>query len=375
MPELHPGLKGVYLGKSAASFIDGDQGRLYYRGYSIHELAEYSTFEETAFLLLHGHLPTRAELERFDYELKQARLIPENVIEVIRQVQRSHPMDVLRTAMSALSSVDPDVNDMSPEASLRKGIRMTAQAPTIVAAHARIREGKQPVAPSRSLGHAANFLYMLFDKQPTEEEARLIDVDLILHAEHGSNASSFASRVTASTNADIHCAIVSAIGTLKGPAHGGAAEAVMKMAQEIGKPERAQEYVRERISTGGKIMGFGHRVYRAEDPRARHLRDRASALATKKGDPHWFQILQEIEKVMEQYASRGICVNVDFFAGVIYYLLGIPEDLFVPMFAIGRVPGWVLQALEQYDENMLIRPLMEYEGELDRQYIQIGERG
>ena len=375
MPELHPGLKGVYLDKTAASFIDGEAGKLYYRGYSIHDLAEYSTFEETAFLLLYGHLPTRAELDSFDQQLKQARAIPEPVVEVIRQVQQAHPMDVLRTATSALSAYDPEVDDMSLEASTRKGIRLTAQAPTIVAAHDRIRKGKEPVAPSPTLSHAGNFLYMLFGKEPTKEEARLIDVDLILHAEHGSNASAFAARVTASTLADIHCAIVSAIGTLKGPAHGGAAEAVMKMAQEIGRPERAQEYVRQRIANHGKIMGFGHRVYRAEDPRARHLRDRAANLATSKGDPHWFQILQEIEKVMEQYRPKGIWVNVDFFAGVIYYLLGIPEDLFVPVFALGRFPGWVLQVLEQYSDNVLIRPLMEYSGSLDLPYVQLNERG
>ena len=375
MPELHPGLKGVYLDKTAASFIDGEAGKLYYRGYSIHDLAEYSTFEETAFLLLYGHLPTRAELDSFDQQLKQARAIPEPVVEVIRQVQQAHPMDVLRTATSALSAYDPEVDDMSLEASTRKGIRLTAQAPTIVAAHDRIRKGKEPVAPSPTLSHAGNFLYMLFGKEPTKEEARLIDVDLILHAEHGSNASAFAARVTASTLADIHCAIVSAIGTLKGPAHGGAAEAVMKMAQEIGRPERAQEYVRQRIANHGKIMGFGHRVYRAEDPRARHLRDRAANLATSKGDPHWFQILQEIEKVMEQYRPKGIWVNVDFFAGVIYYLLGIPEDLFVPVFALGRFPGWVLQVQEQYSDNVLIRPLMEYSGSLDLPYVQLNERG
>ena len=375
MPELHPGLKGVYLDKTAASFIDGEAGKLYYRGYSIHDLAEYSTFEETAFLLLYGHLPTRSELDQFDQQLKQSRAIPEPVVEVIRQVQQAHPMDVLRTGISALSAFDPDVDDMSLEASMRKGIRLTAQAPTIVAAHDRIRNGKEPVAPSQTLSHASNFLYMLFDKEPSEEEARLIDVDLILHAEHGSNASAFAARVTASTLADIHCAIVSAVGTLKGPAHGGAAEAVMKMAHEIGRPERAQEYVRQRIAGSGKIMGFGHRVYRAEDPRARHLRDRAAHLATTKGDPQWFQILQEIEKVMEQYRPKGIWVNVDFFAGVIYYLLGIPEDIFVPVFAIGRVPGWVLQVVEQYSNNLLIRPLMEYSGPLDLPYVQLNERG
>ena len=331
MPELHPGLKGVYLSKTAASLIDGEQGKLYYRGYTIHDLAEYSTFEETAFLLLYGHLPRRDELERFDQEFKQGRAIPEPVVEVIRQVQQAHPMDVLRTAVSAMSAYDPEVADMSPEASMRKGIRLSAQVPTMIAAHHRVRQGKQPVAPSPTLSHAANFLYMLFGKEPTEQEARLIDVDLILHAEHGANASAFAARVTASTLADIHCAIVSAIGTLKGPAHGGAAEAVMQMAQEIGKPERAQDYVRQKIANSGKIMGFGHRVYRAEDPRARHLRERAASLATEKGDPHWFQILQEIEKVMAQYQPKGIFVNVDLFAGMNYYLLKIPEDLFIPM--------------------------------------------
>ena len=283
-------------------------------------------------------------------------------------------MDVLRTAVSALAAFDPDTADNSKEATLRKGIRLTAQAPTIVAAHDRIRQGKEAVEPNPQLGHAANFLYMLFGKEPDPEEAKLIDLDFVLHAEHGSNASAFAARVTASTLADLHCAVTSGVATLKGPWHGGAAEAVMKMALEIGTPERASDYARGLLESGGRIMGFGHRVYRAEDPRARHMRDRSKWLAERKGEPRWYQILEELEKAMQPYAAKGICVNVDFYAGSVYYLLGVAEDLFIPIFAMGRVPGWTLQVMEQFADNILLRPLTEYVGPMDVPYVPLKDR-
>ena len=382
-PHIVEGLKGVYFATSEASFIDGEVGKLLYRGYNIHDVAEHSTFEETAYLLLYRKLPTRAELAAFDAELKARRALPEPVVQIIRGVQSAHPMDVLRTAVSALAAFDPET-ELKPElrnlqpfldATLRKGIRLTAQAPTIVAAHQRIRSGQEPVPPRNDLSHAANFLYMLSGKQPDPEEARLIDVDFVLHAEHGSNASAFGARVAASTWADLHCAVVSGIGTLKGPAHGGAAEAVMSMCLEIGSPDRVESYLEERLSKGERVMGFGHRVYRAEDPRARHLRERARDLGAKKGEPHWFQMLQLIEKRMERYQSRGIFVNVDFYASAIYHLLGIPDDLFVPIFTMGRVPGWVLQCIEQYAKNELLRPLTYYVGEMDLEYVPIEQRG
>ncbi len=375
MPEIVKGLKDVYLDTTESSFIDGQVGKLLYRGYNIHDLAEKSTFEEVIYLLLYGNLPTGQQLAEFDAELRANRRIPDEVIQVLDLVKASHPMDALRTGLSALSAFDPDVADNSVEATIRKGIRLTAQGPTIVAAHHRLRQGLEPVAPNADLNHAGNFLYMMFGETPDEETTNLLDVDFILHAEHGANASAFAARVTASTISDLHSAVVTGVGTLKGPAHGGAAEEVMKMSLDIGNPENAEEYARNHLESGGRIMGFGHRVYRAEDPRARHLRDRAQALGEKKGEPRWFQILSHLEqKTMLPYRDRGICVNVDFFAGAIYYLLDIPDDLFISIFALGRIPGWTLQCVEQYQDNILIRPLLEYTGEMDREYTSIEQR-
>ncbi len=374
-PEIMKGLKDVYLDTTKSSFIDGSVGKLLYRGYSIHDLAEQSTFEEVIYLLLYGKLPSQQELTEFDNLLRANRRIPDQVIQVLDLIKDSHPMDALRTGLSALSAFEPEVNDNSVEATIRKGIRLTAMGPTIVAAHHRLRQGLEPVAPNPDLNHAGNFLYMLFNEMPDEETTRLLDVDFILHAEHGANASSFGARVTASTISDLHSAVVTGVGTLKGPAHGGAAEEVMKMALEIGQPENAEEYCRARLESGGRIMGFGHRVYRAEDPRARHLRERARALSEKVGQPHWFQILTYVEEeAMVPYRSRGIHVNVDFFAGCIYYLLGITDDLFISIFALGRIPGWTLQCVEQFDDNILIRPLLEYTGDMDLEYVPIGQR-
>ena len=283
-------------------------------------------------------------------------------------------MDVLRTAVSALAAYDPDVADNSLEATLRKGIRLTAQAPTIVTAHSRINSGEAPVEPNPDLNQAANFLYMLFGKEPTPAESRLMEKDFILHAEHGINASAFAARVAASTVADLHSAIVSGIGTLKGPAHGGAAEEVMKMALEIGEEDRAEEYTREILNGGGRIMGFGHRVYKVEDPRARHLRSECEALGEQKGQPKWFSILSKVAEVMEPYASRGICPNVDFWAGAMYHLMDIPKEVFICIFAMGRIPGWTVQVMEQYSNNILLRPLLLYEGLMDVEYMPIDQR-
>ncbi len=285
-------------------------------------------------------------------------------------------MDALRTGISALAAFDSEVKDNSTEATIRKGIRLSAMGPTIVAAHHRLRQGLEPVAPNPDLSHAGNFLYMLFNEMPEQETIDLLDVDFILHAEHGANASAFGARVAASTLSDLHSAVTTGIGVLKGPWHGGAAEEVMKMALDIGQPENAAEYCRNILDNGGRIMGFGHRVYKAEDPRARHLRDRSRALGEKKGQPNWFKILTYVEdEVMVPYRSRGIFVNVDFFAGSIYYLLEIPDDLFISIFALGRIPGWTLQCVEQFEDNMLIRPLLEYVGEMDKEFVPLEERG
>ena len=372
--QIHRGLKGVYFDRSPTSFIDGRAGELRYRGYSIHDLAEHSSFEETAYLLFYGDLPTARQLAEFDQQLKAARTLPDPIYDVIRSVRHAHPMEVLRTAVSALGAFDADVADNSREATLRKGIRLSAQVPLIVTAHHHIRNDRDPVAPDPELGLAANFLYMMSGKRPNTESATLMDTDMVLHAEHGSNASSFTARVVTGTDANLHASITAAVAALSGPAHGGAAENVMRMAQEVGDPSKAAAYVKAKRANREPVMGFGHRVYRAEDPRARHMRDGVERLSKQLGQPHWFEILQALVAAMKPYARHGINVNVDFYAGVVYYLHDIPEDLFVPIFAIGRVPGWTVQVLEQLENNILIRPLTEYNGPAPREYVPIEQR-
>jgi 2-methylcitrate synthase len=371
---IHRGLKGVYFDRSRVCDIDGRAGELWYRGYSIHDLAQRSTFEETCHLLLVGELPTKPQLEAFTAQLAAARKLPEPVLQAIALVKAAHPMDVLRTAVSALAAFDAEVADNSPEANMRKGIRLTSQVPMIVAAHEHIRNGRAPVPPDPALGHAANFLYMLKGRRASAEAERLMDVDMILHAEHGSNASAFTARVVAGTEANLHAAITAAIAALSGPAHGGAAENVMKMAQEIGEPGNAAEYVKRKRANREAVMGFGHRVYRAEDPRARHMRAGVEKLSLEMGEPRWYQILAALVEAMKPYARHGVNVNVDFYAGVVYYLNGIPPDLFVPIFAAGRVPGWAVQVIEQMESNILIRPLTVYNGPAPRPYVPIEER-
>jgi 2-methylcitrate synthase len=372
--KIHRGLRGVYFDRSPCTFIDGKAGELRYRGYSIHDLAENSTFEETACLLLYGDLPTTQQLAEFDAQLKSARQLPAPVLDIVRSIKDAHPMDVLRTAVSALAAFDPETADNSRDATLRKAVRLTSQVPVIVAAHSRIRDGKEPVAADKTLTHAENLLWMLRGEKPSRDATQLIDRDLILHAEHGSNASSFAARVVIGTEANLHAAITAAVAALSGPAHGGAAEDVMKMAEEIGDPARAADYVRDMRKSGAAVTGFGHRVYRAEDPRARHMRAGVERLSKEMGQPKWYEILQAVVQAMAPYARHGVNVNVDFYSGVVYHLLGVKRDLFVPIFAIGRVPGWVVQVLEQLDNNILIRPLTLYNGPEARPYRPIAER-
>ena len=372
--EIKRGLKGVYFDRSNVTMIDGKAGELRFSGYSIHDLATQSSFEETAYLLLQGNLPNAKELADFDAALKEARTLPTAIHDLINLIQDAHPMDVLRTATSALAAFDPEVNDNSAEATLRKGIRLSSQVPAIVASHHRIRQGLEPIQGSKTLSHAANFLYMLSGEEPSQDTAKLMDTDMILHAEHGTNASSFTARVVVGTDANIHAAITSAIAALSGPSHGGAAEDVMKMAKEVGEPANAAAFVKQKRKNREAVMGFGHRVYKAEDPRASHLRDGVERLSKEKGEPQWYEILQALVDAMKPYSRHGINVNVDFYAGVIYYLNGIPQDLFVPIFAIGRVPGWTVQILEQLKNNILIRPLAEYTGPEARAYVAIENR-
>ena len=372
--KINRGLKGVYFERSSVSHIDGAKGELSYRGYSIHDLAQQSTFEETSYLLIHGDLPTTAQLADFDAILCASRAIPDALHALIATIKDGHPMDVLRTCVSALAALDPDSDDASEDGFLRNGLRLTAQVPTIIAAHHAIRQGRAPVGPDPDLPHAANWLWMLKGEKPSADAARLADVDFILHAEHGSNASSFAARVTVGTEANIHGAITTALATLAGPAHGGAAEDVMKMVTEIGTPDNAAAYVKAKRANREAVTGFGHRVYRAEDPRARHMRDGVRKLGQEMGAPEWYEILQAVVEAMQPYARHGLNVNVDFYSGVIYQLHEIPMDLYVPIFAIGRMPGWVIQCLDQRRSNILIRPLTLYNGPDMRAYTPMNDR-
>ena len=373
-PKINRGLIGVHFDRSAVSDIDGATGRLYYRGYTIDDLAANATFEEVAHLLIKGELPNAEELAEFDARLKASRVLPDEIIDIVRATSDGHPMNVLRTAVSALAALESGAQDASEDGMLENGIRLTAQVPMIIAAHHAIRSGREPVKPDPSLGHAGNWLWMLKGETPSEDAARLADVDFILHAEHGANASSFAARVTVGTEADMHGAVTTALATLAGPAHGGAAEDVMKMVEEIGAPENAAEYVRQKRKNREPVTGFGHRVYRAEDPRARHMRDGVRKLGEEMGQPEWHEILQAVVEAMKPYARHGLNVNVDFYSGVVYQLHGIPMDLYVPIFAIGRMPGWVIQCLEQKRGNILIRPLTLYNGPEPRDWIALEDR-
>lgn len=372
--KINRGLKGVYFERSGVSDIDGAKGELSYRGYSIHDLATHSTFEEVCYLLIYGELPTAGQLADFDADLKAARVLPDEIHAIIRACKDGHPMDVLRTCVSALAALEPASQQVGEEAFLANGVRLTSQVPMIIAAHEAIRNGRDPVAPDMTLGHAANWLWMLKEEKPSADAARLADVDFILHAEHGSNASSFAARVTVGTEANLHGAIVTALSTLAGPAHGGAAEDVMKMVHEIGTPDKAAVYVKAKRAAKEAVTGFGHRVYRKEDPRARHMREGVRKLGEEMGAPEWYEILQAVVEAMSPYARHGLNVNVDFYSGVIYQLHGIPMDLYVPIFAIGRMPGWVIQCIEQQRGNILIRPLTLYNGPEPRGYAQISDR-
>jgi len=368
------GLRNVAVAESRISSIDGTRGILAYRGIDIHELAQHSTFEETAYLLHAGDLPGRQELADFSAALAQQRQVPETVMTVLRALPGgTHPMTALRTAVSALGAADPDAEDDGPDARVRKARRLVAQMATVVALIERVRQGQAPVAPDPSLSHAANFLYMLTGTRPAADAARALDVALVLHADHEFNASTFAARVAASTLADVHGAIVAAIATLKGPLHGGANEAVMKMLEAIGSLERADAFVREAFAQKKKIMGFGHAVYRTEDPRATHLRPMSERLGASSGEAKWHQISRRIEDLVR--AEKGLNANVDFYSASAYHALRIPTDLFTPVFAVSRVAGWTAHVLEQLADNKLIRPESAYVGRRDVRYVPLAERG
>jgi 2-methylcitrate synthase len=373
MAEVRTGLQGVVIATSEICSIDGQQGRLIYRGYEIGDLAEHSTFEEVVYLLWYGRLPNRVELVQLKKQFADNRAVAPEIINVLTNLPPAqHPMEILRTVISALSLYGSDSEDMSEEANRRKAVRLTAQMGTIVAAYARTREGNSVVAPDSSLSHAANFLYMLTGEKADEQAARWFDIALILHADHSFNASTFAARVTASTLSDMHSAITSAIGALKGPLHGGANERVMRMLLEIGSIDKAEDHVRGLLAGRQKVMGFGHRVYRTRDPRATILRKMSEELGASTGQTKWFEMSQRIEELMIR--EKGINANVDFYSASSYYVLGIPVDLYTLIFAVSRVSGWTAHVLEQYADNKLIRPLAEYTGPTGLRYVPIDQR-
>ena len=357
------GLEDVVATSSAICYLDGDRGVLAYCGYDVHDLATSATFEEVCYLLWHRRMPSRAELGDLQSQLAASRALPEPIIRLMRSLPPVDGMDALRTLTSALGHYDAEVSDASPQAQYRKAVRLTSQVGTIVATWGRLQSGGGPVAPDPAMSHAANFLYMLTGERPNSTAIRAFDVALILHADHELNASTFAGRVAAATLTDIYSAVVAAIGTLKGPLHGGANAEVMKMLLELGQTatgDRIDEAIRGKLARKEKIPGFGHRVYRTEDPRATHLRQMSHDLGKRSGNTAWFDMSQRIEALVK--GEKKLNPNVDFYSASTYYTLGIPIDLYTPIFAVSRMSGWTAHILEQYANNRLIRPRADYIG-------------
>ncbi len=356
------GLEGVVATTSSICYIDWDRGVLAYRGIDIHELADNSTFEEVCYLLWFGKLPSRSELQELRDRLAEERKLDASIIHRLHLAPKhALPMDVLRTIVSALSFYDPEEKNNDREANIHKAIRLTAQIAMVVAAYDRIRKGLEVVEPDRSLSHAANFLLMLTGKHPSKTAERALDIALILHADHELNASTFAARVTAATLSDMHSAITSAIGALKGPLHGGANEAVFRILEAIDKAGADPvDYIKGMLAQKKKVPGFGHRVYHTEDPRATHLRQMSRDLGNSSGQPKWFDFSQKIENFIK--ADKKLNANVDFYSASTYHTLGIDVDLFTPVFAVSRISGWTAHVIEQLDDNRLIRPRADYIG-------------
>lgn len=368
------GLEGIIAAESSICFIDGQAGILSYQGYNIHTLAENATFEEVIFLLWNGRLPKQAELDELKSSLVKYRPIPNEIVEFLRSVPAAVPMDVLRTAVSMLSLYDPMAKDMSPEANKQKALKLMAQTPTIATTYDRLRNNKEVIEGDPALGLAANFLYTLTGRRPDDVMERAFDIALTLHADHELNASTFAGRVTAATLSDIYSAVTSAIGALKGPLHGGANEDVIRFLLEVdANSDAAVQEVRNKLSNKIKIPGFGHRVYRTEDPRATHLRKLSEELGKRTGHVDLYLASKEVETFIKQ--TKKLNANVDFYSASTYYSLGIPVDLYTPIFAVSRMSGWTAHILEQYENNRLIRPRAEYTGKPDGQpWVPINER-
>jgi citrate synthase len=375
--ELKRGLEGVLVAESSLSYIDGDEGQLVYRGYTIEDLAEYASYEETLYLLWNGELPTETELAEFSETMAAERALSEEVLDTVTTLGRAdgNPMAALQTTVSMLSAYDEDADEDPTDeaANIRKGRRITAKLPTALAAFARARNGDDPVEPREDLDHAANFLYMLNGEEPDDVLADVFDQALVLHADHGLNASTFSSMVTSSTLADLHASVTSAIGALSGSLHGGANANVMRMLKEIDDAEQDPiEWVENALDEGRRVAGFGHRVYNVKDPRAKILGERSEELGEAAGDTRWYEMSRDIEEYMMD--EKGLAPNVDFYSASTYYQMGIPIDIYTPIFALSRVGGWIAHVLEQYDDNRLIRPRARYVGEMDCEWVPIEER-
>ncbi|MEB3297996.1 MAG: citrate synthase [Candidatus Sericytochromatia bacterium] len=371
---INKGLEGVVITASSLTSIDGQLGKLMYRGYLIGDLAEHGTYEEVVWLLLNGELPTAAQLEGFKAELAAERAIPDGIVQMLRMLPAdADSMAALRTAVSMLAFYDGAAEDLSAEANRKKAVALTAKLATIVAAFERVRTGQDPLPPRTDLSHAANFLYMLTGKESDETSARIFDICLILHADHEMNASTFSARTTASTLSDVYSAITSAVGTLKGSLHGGANARVMEMLQQVGGPEHAETWIKDALANKKRVMGFGHRVYKTEDPRATVLRKLSKELGERLGTPQWYQISRTVEQ--EVLAQKGLYPNVDFYSASTYFMMGIKTDLYTPIFALSRIAGWTANLLEQYADNRLIRPDSDYVGPRERAYVPMAQRG
>ena len=372
--EVMEGLRDVVVANTSICIIDGTEGSLRYRGIDIGEFARHSTYAETAYLLWFGELPTQAQLEKLQNRLVEQRELDWGVRKVIQALPRTmQPMEALRTGVSVLSSSDPQANDYHYDANIEKAIRMTAKFPTVVAYYQRHSDGLELVTPNPELSHAANFLYMLHGREPTPLEAETMDLALVLMAEHDFNASTFAARVTASTLSDMYSAITTAVGTLKGPLHGGANQRTMEMMLKIGSLENVEPYIMSELEARRRIPGFGHRVYRKmADPRAAYFREKLQALCEEAGDMHWHDMAVKIVEIVSQ--AKGLYPNVDYFCGPVLYTLGIPMDLFTPIFATSRIAGWTAHMIEQYENNQLLRPLSNYVGEREKEYVPIEKR-
>ena len=368
------GLREVVAAATSISDIDGTHGRLWYVGYDIHDLAENATYEEVVYLLQNLHLPNRQELEDVTDFLVQEREVSRFLQDLMPTLaQQTSPMSMLRTSVSAASAYDPDGWDNSPEANERKALRLVAKTPTLLAMYQRMRTGQEIVPPNPKIPHAANFLAMLLGEEPSQEDADVLDTTFTLYADHTMNASTFTARIIASTLSDMFSAITGAIAALKGPLHGGANEEAMKMLEEVGSPDRAAVYVRDRLARKQKIMGFGHAVYKTMDPRATVLKRLSREVGERHGDLRWYEISERIEEVVMH--QKGLSPNVDFYAASVYHVLGIPTDLMTPIFAIARMAGWTAHVREQYEDNRVIRPDSDYIGPRHQQYVPIEQRG